>query len=65
MKPIVVVGAGIAGLVVCYKLVKRGYKVIIIEKDFTIGGLAKTFRYDSGFSFDIGPHRFYTQKPQV
>lgn len=65
MKPIVVVGAGIAGLVVGYKLVKRGYKVIIIEKDVTIGGLAKTFRYDSGFSFDIGPHRFYTQKPQV
>jgi protoporphyrinogen oxidase len=64
MKPIVIVGAGISGCVVAHGLAKRGYRVILIEKDGQIGGLAKTFRYGD-FSFDIGPHRFFTQKQEI
>lgn len=64
MKPIVIVGAGIAGCVIAHGLARRGYKVILIERDTRIGGLAKTFQYGN-FSFDIGPHRFFTQKQQI
>jgi protoporphyrinogen oxidase len=56
-KKIVIVGAGITGLVIGYELIKRGLNVIILEKDSEIGGLAKTFDY-LGNKFDIGPHRF-------
>jgi protoporphyrinogen oxidase len=64
MKPIVIVGAGITGCVIARELARQGYKIIIIEKDASVGGLAKTFRYGN-FSFDIGPHRFFSQKPQI
>ncbi len=53
-----IVGAGIAGLTIGYELAKKGQKVIIVEKEIRPGGLAKSFRYN-GFTFDIGPHRFY------
>lgn len=63
--PVVIVGAGITGCVIGYELAKRGRKVIIVEKDSRVGGLAKSFHYDDGFSFDIGPHRFHTQKEKI
>ena len=63
-KPIVIVGAGIAGCVVANELVRNGHKVIVVEKENAIGGLARTFSYNS-FSFDIGPHRFYSEKEEI
>jgi len=64
MRPIVIIGAGITGCVIAHSLAKRGFKIILIEKCSQIGGLTKTFRYGD-FSFDIGPHRFYTNKPEI
>ena len=64
MKTIVIVGAGITGCTIGYRLAKRGFKVIIVEKCSQIGGLAKTFHYRN-FSFDIGPHRFHTNKQEI
>ena len=64
MNPIVVVGAGVTGCVIANGLAKKGYKVLLIEKESKPGGLAKTFRYD-GYSFDIGPHRFFTNKERI
>lgn len=64
METIVIVGGGISGCVMGYELARKKYNVIIIEKDTQIGGLAKTFQYGD-FAFDIGPHRFYTQKRQI
>ena len=58
-KSIVIVGAGISGLTIGYELVKKGFKVVVVEKENTVGGLAKSFKYDS-CTFDIGPHRFFT-----
>ncbi|MFH0878407.1 MAG: FAD-dependent oxidoreductase [Lentisphaerota bacterium] len=63
-KPIVIVGAGVAGITLAWELVKRGREVIVIEKQDQIGGLAKTLRYGD-FSFDTGPHRFYSTKPYI
>jgi len=64
MRTIVVVGAGISGCVVAYELAKQGYKVILVEKDTKVGGLAKSFRYGNA-TFDVGPHRFFTTKQEV
>jgi len=63
-KKIVVVGAGIAGLTIGYKLVESGFDVTIIEKNSKAGGLARSFTYGD-FTFDIGPHRFHTDIPEV
>jgi protoporphyrinogen oxidase len=62
--PVVIVGAGIAGCVIGHRLASNGRKVILIEKEKQVGGLARTFRYGD-FAFDIGPHRFFTAKPEV
>jgi protoporphyrinogen oxidase len=64
MRPIVIVGAGITGCVIARELAKIGHEVILIEREAGVGGLARTFRYN-GFSFDIGPHRFFSQNPQI
>ncbi len=63
MKNILIVGAGINGLTLGYKL-KDNYNITIIEKENKIGGLARSFKYGS-FSYDIGPHRFHTDDKQV
>ncbi len=61
---ILIVGAGIAGLTLGYQLTKLGKKVVLIEKEATVGGLAKSFYYDN-YTFDIGPHRFHTYDKKV
>lgn len=63
-KPILIVGAGIAGLTTAHLLAKAGKNVIVVEMEDTIGGLARSFRYDD-FTFDIGPHRFHTDDQEV
>jgi len=64
MEKIVVVGAGVAGLTAGYLLSQKGYRVVVIEKEDRVGGLARSFYYD-GFIFDIGPHRFHTEDKEV
>jgi len=58
-RPVVVIGAGIAGLTAARELVRRGLPTLLIEKLPEVGGLARCFRYGD-FTFDIGPHRFHT-----
>jgi len=69
-KSIVIVGAGVAGLTLAYKLLKSGvqYSVILVEKEDRVGGLARSFTYKNGkesFTFDIGPHRFHSDDKEV
>src|SRR6476661_1135071 len=70
---VVVLGAGIAGLVSAYELQRAGYKVTVIEARNRIGGRAWTIRggdrivqmgrpdqvasFDSGLYFNAGPAR--------
>lgn len=53
-KKIVIVGAGISGLVAGSYLLKGGQQVIILEKSAHCGGLVSSFCKD-GFVFDTGP----------
>jgi len=59
-----VVGGGPSGLTVAYKLLQKGQKVVLIERDPRIGGLCKSYQY-GGHIFDIGPKRFHTEDPIV
>ncbi len=58
--PVIVVGAGPAGLAAAYQLSKRGQAVICLEADALVGGISRTVEY-RGFRFDIGGHRFFTK----
>jgi protoporphyrinogen oxidase len=62
--PVVVLGAGPAGLTAGYLLAKQGKAVIVLEATDQIGGLARTEVRD-GYRFDLGGHRFFTKVEEV
>ncbi len=62
--PVVVLGAGPAGLTAGYLLAKQGKPVIVLESTDQIGGLARTEVRD-GYRFDLGGHRFFTKVKEV
>lgn len=43
-KQIVVIGAGITGLVAAYRLLQSGFSVILLESTLQLGGMAATFQ---------------------
>ena len=63
-KPVVVLGAGPAGLAAAYELSKKGIQPVVIEKADTVGGIARTETY-KGYHFDIGGHRFFTKMERI
>jgi len=63
-KVTLIVGAGVTGLTTGYQLSKNGKKVLIVEKEDSIGGLSRSLELD-GIRFDFGPHVFlYTPFPE-
>lgn len=58
--PVIITGAGPAGLTAAYELVNRGIVPLVLEKGDKVGGIARTEIY-KGYRFDIGGHRFYTK----
>src|SRR6204780_179874 len=62
--PVVVLGAGPAGLSAGYLLAKQGKPVIILESTEFVGGIARTQVRD-GYRFDLGGHRFFTKVKEV
>ncbi len=64
---IVIVGAGPCGLTASYNLIKKieGCRVLLVERNARLGGLARSFTYEDQFVFDIGPKRFHTDRPEV
>jgi protoporphyrinogen oxidase len=62
--PVLVLGAGPAGLAAALELTRRGRAVVVVEREGAVGGLARTVVKD-GYRFDIGGHRFYTRIGEV
>lgn len=58
--PVVIIGAGPAGLTAAYELSNNNVRCAVLEKESGVGGLARTVEY-RGFLFDIGGHRFFTK----
>ena len=69
VKDVLIIGAGPAGMFCAMELMKdKNSKVHLIEKEKSIGGLAKTFEFREGedlFRTDIGPHRFFSKNPYL
>jgi len=62
--PVVVVGAGPAGLTAAYELAKNGLSSTLLEAGKQVGGISQTVSYKD-FRFDIGGHRFFSKVPMV
>jgi protoporphyrinogen oxidase len=60
LRPVVVIGAGPAGLSAAYELSRYNRSSLIVEQDNVVGGLSRTAEY-KGYCFDIGGHRFFTK----
>jgi protoporphyrinogen oxidase len=63
-RPVVVVGAGPAGLTAALELARIGTPVLVLEAGPRVGGLSQTVEH-KGFRFDIGGHRFFSKIPVV
>jgi len=63
-EPVVIVGAGPAGLSAAYECIKRGIRPVVLEKADKVGGIARTETY-KGYHFDIGGHRFFSKNQKI
>lgn len=63
--PVVIIGAGPAGLAAGHLLAKEGRQVIILERNRgNVGGLSRTVVWGDR-RFDIGGHRFFSKLKEV
>lgn len=62
--PVVIIGAGPAGLAAARELARAGRPVTVLERDEVVGGLSRTVEHH-GYRFDIGGHRFFTRLPEI
>src|SRR5262245_27818647 len=62
---IVVLGSGMAGFGATHRLHAEGISPVVYDKNSYHGGHTASFRYESGFIFDLGPHISYTKDPRI
>jgi protoporphyrinogen oxidase len=55
-KPVVVLGAGLAGLTAATYLRRHGVPIIVFEAGPHVAGLARSFQDADGFTYDFGAH---------
>src|SRR5437899_5776808 len=55
-KPVIILGAGLAGLTAANYLRRQNVPVILYEAGNKIAGLAQSFHDDEGFTYDFGAH---------
>jgi protoporphyrinogen oxidase len=61
--PIVILGAGPAGVSAAWRLSELGHKVVLLERDGAVGGMGKTIRVGR-YSVDYGPHTFHIRETE-
>lgn len=62
---IVVLGSGMAGFGAAHRLHSEGIIPVMYDKNAYYGGHTASFRNESGFLFDIGPHISFTKDPRI
>jgi protoporphyrinogen oxidase len=62
---IVVLGTGMAGFGAAYRLHAEGIVPTMYDKNAYHGGHTASFRLESGFLFDVGPHISFTKDPRI
>ncbi|MEC3875094.1 phytoene desaturase family protein [Chryseobacterium salviniae] len=58
-KKIAVIGSGFSGLSAAAYAAKEGHEVHLFEKNSSIGGRARNFTTDNGYTFDMGPSWYW------
>ena len=61
--PIVILGAGPAGVSAAWRLSELGHKVVLLERDGAVGGMGKTIQVGR-YSVDYGPHTFHIRETE-
>ena len=51
---VIIVGAGVGGMITALRLAARGRSVLVCERNATVGGKLAVYQRD-GFTFDMGP----------
>lgn len=64
-RPVIVIGAGPAGLTAALELTTHGRKVIVVEALDNVGGISRTVTTNNGCRMDLGGHRFFTKSRRV
>lgn len=62
---IVVLGTGMAGFGAAHRLHREGIAPLMYDKNAYYGGHTASFRYESGFLFDVGPHISFTKDTRI
>lgn len=60
----IVLGAGVSGVSLAWRLAQQGISVCVLEADPVVGGLAKTHR-EGGYAIDVGAHSFFSDDPEI
>lgn len=65
-RPVIIIGAGAAGLSAALRLAESGVKVVVLEAGKFLGGRARSFMHSStGMELDWGPHLFMAANPAL
>ena len=59
--PVVVLGAGPAGMSAGWRLAERGAPTTVLERDTLVGGMGKTLQLGD-YGVDFGPHTFHIRE---
>jgi protoporphyrinogen oxidase len=65
MPNIVVLGSGMAGFGAAYRLHAEGVTPMMYDKNDYHGGHTASFRNETGFLFDVGPHISFTKDTRI
>ncbi|OGQ97965.1 MAG: hypothetical protein A2521_03215 [Deltaproteobacteria bacterium RIFOXYD12_FULL_57_12] len=63
-EPVVIIGAGPAGLAAAWECIGRQLRPVVLEGSGMVGGIARTESYND-YLFDIGGHRFFSKIERV
>src|SRR5690242_8384807 len=65
MSDVVILGTGMAGFGAAYRLHSEDITPVMFDKNAYHGGHTASFRNETGFLFDLGPHISFTKDARI